>query len=103
MITSTSLFSSDEQQPVNQTGGASGALILGVLIVCCICFCCALWLMNDRKTDWVFTSGPNVGMMSGMMSLMCIIIIFLALTCKDTLKTEVDPYAAYNNWKTSQP
>ncbi len=90
MITSTSLFSSDmnlnSDIPV-QTGGAQAMTIIGGLLCCCLIFCSVLFFINDRKIDWLFTSGPNMGLMSCMMSIMCVLILYLAFTGREAIQT----------------
>lgn len=88
MVTSTSLFSSDMNSDVLvQTGGASAMQIILGLACCCCIFCIALLGVNSWKIDFLFTSGSTVGLMSTMMSIMCLLILYLAFTGKESIQT----------------
>lgn len=90
MVTSTSLFSSEmnlnSDIPI-QTGGASAMQIILGLACCCCIFCIALLGVNNWKLDFLFTSGSSVGLMSTMMCIMCILILYLAFTGKESIQS----------------
>ena len=77
----TSLFSSDMNLNSNipvQTGGASGMTIILVLIVSCVVFCSALLGINQWKVNFFWENGPNMGLMSALQIVMCMMILYLA-------------------------